>query len=538
MLKVLIKKQVSETLYRSFRRRNPNRSGKSGGKGKLSGKSTMIIMIVAALYLVAMFTFFSVGLCQKLMAVELDWLYYLICSGAAIIFGTFGSVFSTSFTLYMAKDNDLLLSMPIPIRDVIISRLFSVYIMSLLYSGLITIPSVVVGLILGGFSFSRLLGGLILVVLISLIVTGLSCLLGWVVAKLSQRLKNRSFLTVLIALLFFGLYYYVYFRIMDRVQDLLEAMIRIGGEIRSSAYFLYIFGLIGNGNWLGMACWTGVVLLALGLIWLILKKTFLSISTATPTPKRAVYKEKEIRQGSVSYALYRKEWYRFTTSANYMLNCGMPLLLLLGAGAFMLIKGRKMILMMSVVLAQVPGTIPVILCAVCCMLGGMVDISTPSVSLEGSTIWQLQCLPVTPWKVLRAKLMLHLSLIAFPTLFSSVVMMLLAPAGTALIQRILIPIISVLNAVFFAQYGLYLGLKLPNLSWTNEIIPIKQSAPIFFVIFTGIGLSFAFGGAYLLLGGAIGATAWMSIFAVLFFVANVALYRWLRGPGSARFAAL
>lgn len=538
MLKVLIKKQVSETLYRSFRRRNPHRSGKSGGKGKLSGKSTMIIMIVAALYLVAMFTFFSVGLCQKLMAVELDWLYYLICSGAAIIFGTFGSVFSTSFTLYMAKDNDLLLSMPIPIRDVIISRLFSVYIMSLLYSGLITIPSVVVGLILGGFSFSRLLGGLILVVLISLIVTGLSCLLGWVVAKLSQRLKNRSFLTVLIALLFFGLYYYVYFRIMDRVQDLLEAVIRIGGEIRSSAYFLYIFGLIGNGSWLGMACWTGVVLLALGLIWLILKKTFLSISTATPTPKRAVYKEKESRQSSVSYALYRKEWYRFTTSANYMLNCGMPLLLLLGAGAFMLIKGRKMILMMSVVLAQVPGTIPVILCAVCCMLGGMVDISTPSVSLEGSTIWQLQCLPVTSWKVLRAKLMLHLSLIAFPTLFCSVVMMLLAPAGTTLIQRILIPIISVLNAVFFAQYGLYLGLKLPNLSWTNEIIPIKQSAPIFFVVFTGIGLSFAFGGAYLLLGGAIGATAWMSIFAVLFFVANVALYRWLRGPGSARFAAL
>lgn len=538
MLKVLIKKQVSETLYRSFRRRNPNRSGKSGGKGKLSGKSTMIIMIVAALYLVAMFTFFSVGLCQKLMAVELDWLYYLICSGAAIIFGTFGSVFSTSFTLYMAKDNDLLLSMPIPIRDVIISRLFSVYIMSLLYSGLITIPSVVVGLILGGFSFSRLLGGLILVVLISLIVTGLSCLLGWVVAKLSQRLKNRSFLTVLIALLFFGLYYYVYFRIMDRVQDLLEAVIRIGGEIRSSAYFLYILGLIGNGSWLGMACWTGVVLLALGLIWLILKKTFLSISTATPTPKRAVYKEKESRQSSVSYALYRKEWYRFTTSANYMLNCGMPLLLLLGAGAFMLIKGRKMILMMSVVLAQVPGTIPVILCAVCCMLGGMVDISTPSVSLEGSTIWQLQCLPVTSWKVLRAKLMLHLSLIAFPTLFCSVVMMLLAPAGTTLIQRILIPIISILNAVFFAQYGLYLGLKLPNLSWTNEIIPIKQSAPIFFVVFTGIGLSFAFGGAYLLLGGAIGATAWMSIFAVLFFVANVALYRWLRGPGSVRFAAL
>lgn len=538
MLKVLIKKQITETLYRSFRRRTTNRSGKQGGKGKRSGKGTMLLMIFAGLYLAAMFTFFSVGLCEKLMSVELGWLYYLICCGAAIIFGTFGSVFSTSFTLYMAKDNDLLLSLPIPIRDVIISRLFSVYVMSLLYSGLVTIPAVAVGLVMGGFRLGRLIGGLMMVILISLIVTGLSCLLGWGVAKLSQRLKNRSFLTVLIALFFLGLYYYVYFRIMDRVQDLLAVMIQVSSEIRSSAYFLYLFGMIGEGHWIGMLCWTAAVLLALGLIWLILKKTFLSISTATPTPKRAVYREKEQRQGSVFSALYRKEWYRFSTSANYMLNCGMPLLLLLGGGIYMLLKGRKMIAAMSVVLAKVPGTVPVLLCAVCCMLSGMVDVSTPSVSLEGSTLWQLQCLPVKPWQVLRAKLLLHLSLTALPTLFCTVVFMVLAPTSTTAIQRVLMLVVSILNTVLFAQYGLFLGLKLPNLSWTNEIIPIKQSAPVFFVIFSALGLSFAFGGVFLLLGGSISATAWMVIFSVLLLAANTALYLWLRGSGARRFASL
>ena len=34
----------------------------------------------------------------------------------AIVLGAFGSVFNTYSSLYLAKDNDLLLSMPIPVR--------------------------------------------------------------------------------------------------------------------------------------------------------------------------------------------------------------------------------------------------------------------------------------------------------------------------------------------------------------------------------------------------------------------------------------
>lgn len=538
MLKALIKKQIAESMIRTFQRGAVNSSGKANRKRRLRENGTMIIMVIAAVYLAAMFTFFSVVLCRELLSVDLGWLYYLFASGAAIIFGTFGSVFSTCFTLYMAKDNDLLLSMPIPIRDVILSRLFSVYLMSMLYSGLVAIPAVIVGWILGGISFPKCVGGLVLVLLLSLIVTGLSCLLGWVVAKLSQRLKNRSFLTVLIALSFLGLYYYIYFQIMSRVENLLALVILLGGNIRNSAYVIYVFGMIGEGHWLGMLFWTAGVLLILGLIWLVLQKTFLSLSTATPTPKRAVYREKVGRRRSVSSALLRREWNRFASSANYMLNCGMPLLLLLGFGGYMLFGGRKLVRTMSIVLGHVRGAVPVMLCAACCMLGGMVDISTPSVSLEGRSLWQLQCLPITPWQALRAKLSLHLNLTILPVLFCSTVLMYLPQGSTTTIQRALIVTISLLNTVFFALFGLFLGLKLPNFSWTNEIVPIKQSLSVFIAIFSGIGLSMAFGGFYVLFGWRIGTTLWMSIFAVFYLVADIALYLWIRGPGSRRFTAL
>ena len=48
-------------------------------------------------------------------------------------------------------------------------------------------------------------GGVLFLLLISLFVMAISCLLGWVVAKVSLKLKNKSFVTVVLSLVFFGL---------------------------------------------------------------------------------------------------------------------------------------------------------------------------------------------------------------------------------------------------------------------------------------------------------------------------------------------
>ena len=41
-------------------------------------------------------------------------IYVAVMSLIALMLGVFGSVFNTSAALYLPKDNDLLLSMPIP----------------------------------------------------------------------------------------------------------------------------------------------------------------------------------------------------------------------------------------------------------------------------------------------------------------------------------------------------------------------------------------------------------------------------------------
>ena len=528
MLKTLVKKQLAEVYNRSFR------SGRNAKKR--SGKGMAALMGFLVIYLVGWFSFLAWSLSGPLFELEVGWLYYLLLGIAAILFGTFGSVFSTYSTLYLAKDNDLLLSMPIPIRDVILSRLLSVYAAGLFYSGLISLPVVVVGLIRAGFSVPRLVGGIVLVLLISLIVLGLSALLGWGVAKLSLRLKNKSYLTVLFSLLFLGLYFYFYFKLMNGIQNLITNILILGAKIKDSLALLYRFGRIGEGDWLSMLIWTAIVLAFLAAIWFLMKRSFLSTATATAGGKKAVYREKAGRQGSVSAALLRKEWGRFYSSANYMLNCGLGGLFLLGLGVFLLIKGDLITSFASVMLPVFPGVLPVIMCAACCLLGGMVDISAPSISLEGKTIWQVQSLPVSGWQVLLAKLKLHLALAGLPTLFCTVAILIITPATLA--QKLLILAAAVLFTLLFAMLGLFLGLKLPNLNWTNEIVPIKQSAAVFIALFSGMGIGVAIGGLYFLFGYRIGPTAYLGAVCLILLAADAALFLWLRGKGARRFEEL
>ena len=148
-------------------------------------------------------------LCKPFAMVNMKWLYFLIMGMIAIALGTFGSVFNTYSGLYLSKDNDLLLSMPIPIRSILTIRLASVYLMGLMYSAIVMLPAVIVYWIEVEATPLTIVGPVLLILLISLLVLILSCVLGWCVAKISLKLKNKSFITVILSLCFFALYYFV-----------------------------------------------------------------------------------------------------------------------------------------------------------------------------------------------------------------------------------------------------------------------------------------------------------------------------------------
>ncbi len=296
MVNVLLKKQLFEIFRSYFYDAKKNRPR--------SRASTILFFVLYAVLMIGfvggMFVLLAWSICQPLVASGMGWLYFTLFAGLAILLGVFGSVFNTFSSLYQAKDNDLLLSMPIPIRAILASRLLGVYLMGLMFSGVVLLPAVIFYWCAVDASLSAIAGGVMLVLAVSLFVLVLSCVLGWVVAKISAKLKRKNFLTVFIALVFFGLYYMVCFRASDLLNELLANLTAVGDAVRGAAYPLYLLGRMGEGDWLAIALVTAVTLALCALTYLVLSRTFIGIATASGATAKAEYREKAVKAAGLS----------------------------------------------------------------------------------------------------------------------------------------------------------------------------------------------------------------------------------------------
>lgn len=523
MLKTLLKKQMAEIFRNYFY--DPKKN-KMRSKGATIAYIALYALLMVGL-LGGMFALMAVGLCGPLVEAGMDWLYYLLMGLIAVLLGTFGSVFSTYSSLYLSKDNDLLLSMPIPVRYVMASRLLGVYLLGLMYAAVVIVPGVIVYWITAPVTAGAIVGGVLMV---------LSCLLGWVVARISLKLKNKSFITVILSLLFLAAYYFVYYKAQALITLLVENAAVYGVKIRGSAYLLYLFGCVGTGDWLamGIVTVTQAALLALTL-WGI-ARSFLKIATATGSVKKVRFEHKAVRAQSAQRALFGKELCRFTASPNYMLNCGLGILMLPVAGVVLLIKGGALGQLLEDVFGANAGVVPVLMCAAVCLLASMNDMAAPSVSLEGKSLWLAQSLPVVPWQVLRAKLDVQLVLTGAPVLFCALCMVIVLPGGA--LEKVLTVVVALLYTLLSALAALAFGLKMPNLTWTNEITPIKQSGCVMLSLFANWFYAIALGGLYFLCGNVLSAAAYLAIFAVVTAAGSALLLRWVKQRGTRIFAAL
>ena len=80
-----------------------------------------------------------------------------------------------------------------------------------------------------------------------------------------------------------------------------------------------------------------------------------------------------------------------------------------------------------------------------------------------------------------------------------------------------------------------LGVKMPTLTWTNALIPIKQSAPVMLALFGGMGYTVLLFAGYLLLHGwTLGFAGYMACFIGVNVILCVRNYLWLRRTGTAQ----
>ncbi len=482
MLKTLIKKQLLE-LFQNYV------IDKKTGRAKDKKKIVLTILLGIALFFCLCITFFSLG--NTLGAATLNrgvnWLYFALMGLLSIALGVFGSVFNTYASLYLPKDNDTLLSLPIPPRTLLTARLGGVYATSLLYSGWIWLPACVSYWVQVPMNPANVLFPILLTFVLALFVTVLSCLLGWLVALVATRARGKSFLTVALSLLVMGAYYVVYFRIVNSLNEILANLDKISSAVKTWLYYVYLLGSAADGNLLTMLLITAITLALAGVTFFILTKTFLSLAQQNNvSAKKEVKASEPQKQTPPKKALLKREFAHFTATPTWMLNGGLGILILPLIAIYMVIKHEAMQETLIKLTQQFPEYapgFPIAVFAIVAMVVSLNTISAASVSLEGKSLWVMQTLPVNPWDILQAKEQMSVLLNAIPAALTALVIGWLC--GVEFSALILILVTIYLYATLIADFGLFLNLRHPNLHWTNVMVPCKQSIAIGFSLLGG-----------------------------------------------------
>lgn len=531
MLKALLKKQFLETTAFVYQ---------SGKEGKNRSVGVIIAYVFLLLYAVAaigaMFFLVAQTLCEPLLMSGLKWLYFALMGLLATLLGVIGSAFMAYSGLYEAKDNELLLSMPIPPAKLLFVRILWLYITCLLFELLVLVPTGIVYIMNDGRTVTWVIAYAVMALLLPLFALSLSCILGLVIAFFATKIKNKSLITVVFTLVFLGLYFYGYSQISNFLTLLITNAQAVADTIKGILYPVYLLGLASAGDFVALIAVAGMVFGCFAIMYLVLSKSFVRLLTTKRGAAKKVYIRKDMKQGTVSGALFRKEVKRFLGCPVYLLNGGLGVVFLMVAIGALLIKWNWLKEMMDRMFPGMESMLSLIVCLAICLLTSMDCVSAPSISLEGKNIWVLQSLPVKSRDVFIAKIKLHLLVNAVPAMICFTVTCVFLQQGI---------ILSILEAFFIIGFillcalaGLVLNLLSPNLTWTNESIPVKQGASVVISLFGSWGVLIGITVLYILLGSFIGAEWFLVICFTVMMLCDGGLWYFLCTKGKRIFHSL
>lgn len=532
MIRALLKKQLLETTAFFL----IGKDGKLRSKGMMLGFAALLLYGFGAMGV--MFWWFASSLCEPLVLAERAWVYFAFISVLATAFGIIGGVFMAKTKLYEAKDNELLLSMPIPTWAILLIRVSGLYLFTLLFEALVFIPALIQYFVVAGFSFVSLVTGLFALLIMPLGAVAICCLLGFLLAWITAKLPFKNLLTVLGFLAFMVGYSIVYSKLNEYLGYVAMHGEEVGNVMQT---FLYPFGQLGRavtGDIVALLLFTVIFVGLFALVYGLISATYLRIATAKGGEFRAKYKEKEYRGSSPMLALLKKEATHFVKSPAYLLNTSMGTMMMVIVGAMMLIYGDFFGINPDMVasIPELSRAIGLLVSLVVCFMAASNTVAACSISVEGEQIWIVQALPVDGWSILKAKLYLHFLVTVLPALFCGIAMGLIVELEP--IFLIGVGVTALFASAFFAVMDLAINLKFPTLRWTNETVAIKQGLSMLFAMFGSWGVSLLPLGAYFLFGKYLPPLLYLGMWLILFLAATILLVIWLKKRGTKIFARL
>lgn len=510
---------------------------------KKTGIGKILLVVFIALYVIVAFistfaTLFN-SLIEPFFTVQIGWLYFAFLALIVFSLCVIGTIFTASAQLFGAKDNELLLSMPIKPSAILTSRLLVVLALDYVFTLIAALPAFVIW-VEGGYAIATgILFFIIGILLLPLLAMVVSLLLAWLLGMITSRLRHKNVITLAISIGFLLTYLYLYSNIQGYLSELLSKGEELAEAFRKAIPPFYAFGTsIAEGNISNGVIFALWAILPFTAAIILLSTNYKKILTANRGSAKTAYKEKTAKVGNALSALVRKELAHYWSKPFVILNSSIGSLFMLAIAVMVIVKKSDILLYVSDI-SPVLGSLPsaALAAVILAFLNTANNISASLISLEGRNLWIVKSIPVPPRLVIQSKVCTHLLISGLPCLVASVCVAMTFAGNAA--DWMIILLLPQTVGVLIAVGGIAVNLYFPKLEWTNEIYVVKQGLSSMITMFGAMGVIAGLGFAYaFLIDGIVSLTAFLWICAAAFAIAATAVYAWLIKSGAEKLAKL
>lgn len=500
-------------------------------RGKLIAFAAL--MIYALLALGFLFWHIFDTLAAPFHQLGVDWLYFSMAAVMAFGLMFVGSVFTAKAQLFEAHDNDLLMSLPIRPGYILLSRLFMLFVIDFVLDLLVAVPAGMVAAREGLCSGIGAVWFALLFLLLPLFALAVGALFGWLLSLITARVGKKSLVTTVLSFAFLGAYMYCSIslnKLLTSVAADPDGAARALGAV-APVYWIGLASAEGDGAaFLGAAA---AIVASFALMYAILSATFIKTATTRRGDGRKKAAAGAVSVKSARAALFDRELSRLLNCPAYMINAGLGSVMGVAAAVMLVLKGGIILQLVEEVPVMKELLSPILLAALCAM-SSMMLYTTPSVSLEGKSLWIARSIPVDCRDVLRAKLKLH-NLFSLPPvlLCEAAAIYIVRPRGLMLALLLVLP---ALFCVFVGLLGLAENLRHPCLDWISETQAVKSGIGVLFTMFIAWGVLAI--PVVLVLAAGVPAAAVAAVFTAVIAVSCAVLYRLLMGWGVKTYMSL
>lgn len=426
----------------------------------------------------------------------------------------FSTLIKANGLLFRLKDFDLVVTMPVPLWTVVVSRIVPLYGMGLVCSLVLGTPLMTAYLLAVGAVPASIIVAVLVLLLAPAIPLALALAVSfcaaWVASRMPFADRALGIVGVLSTVaLVVGIMFATGGAGMSDQGDL-SALAALGGQVKESVSTFWppaawAADAIG-GSMPALVLYAGASVVSGGAAVAVLSIFLVPMNSLSSGGSRKA-RDASMKAGAPRKpltALIRKEFRLWLGTPIYFMNTAPGPVFALAAAIAAAVAGPEVIASaMNVpgtdgdtIGALMAGALPWALAF--CM--AMTSLTAASTSLEGSARWIAQTAPVPSSTVVGARIALNLLVTAPVSMIAGAI----AAAGIAktLPDAILLIIAPLAMGALASCLGAFLDVRRPHYDWSSEYEPVKRSASVGICISAGLLATLAGAAATLLAGDA------------------------------------